>query len=83
MHSQYGLPAWSKEALLVKPVKQLQLGQGGMDLITVNEEGFNMFVDLNSCWTKLSIFVDFGIKRSIFHNKILISSLKYVRNPKS
>ena len=61
MHSQYGLPAWSKEALSVKPVKQLQLGQGGMDLITVNEEGFNMFVDLNSCWTKLSIFVDFGI----------------------
>ena len=48
MHSQYGLPAWSKEALLVKPVKQLQLGQGGMDLITVNEEGFNMFVYLNS-----------------------------------
>ena len=49
MHSQYGLPAWSKEALLVKPVKQLQLGQGGMDLITVNEEGFNMFqvVDLS------------------------------------
>ena len=83
MHSQYGLPAWSKEALLVKPVKQLQLGQGGMDLITVNEEGFNMFVDLNSCWTKLSIFVDFGIRRSIFNNKILISSLKYVRNPKS
>ena len=83
MHSQYGLPAWSKEALLVKPVKQLQLGQGGMDLITVNEEGFNMFVDLNSCWTKLSIFVDFGIRMSIIHNKILISSLKYVRNPKS
>ena len=83
MHSQYGLPAWSKEALLVKPVKQLQLGQGGMDLITVNEEGFNMFVDLNSCWTKLSIFVDFGIRRSIFHIKILISSLKYGRNPKS